>query len=123
MSNGATVIFGTQCSSNTRTWEYTVTSGGSHWHSSNVPCNPKNWSAKTWHHVQIGFHRSSTGVVTHDWVNVDGNHGVFNNATGNAAEHLGWQPGTLQVNYQMEGSNKGSGSVTAYIHKMTIKRW
>jgi hypothetical protein len=123
MSNGATVIFGTQCSSNTKTWEYTVTSGGSHWRSSNVACDPRTWAAKTWHHVQIGFHRNSSGVATHDWVNLDGSHKVFTNATYNAAEHLGWQPGTLQVNYQMEGHNSGSGSITAYIHKMTIQRW
>ena len=66
MSNGATVIFGTQCSSYTRTWEYTIVAGGSHWKSSNIPCNPKNWAANTWHHVQIASHRNSNGVVTYD---------------------------------------------------------
>jgi hypothetical protein len=123
MSNGATVIFGTQCSANTKTWEYTVTTGGSHWRSSGLACNPHNWSAKTWHHIQIGLHRSSSGVVTHEYVNLDGSHKVFSNATYNGAVHLGWQRGTLLVNYQMEGSNKGSGSITAYIHKMTVYRW
>jgi hypothetical protein len=123
MSNGKTVIFGTQCSTYTKTWEYTYVSGGAHWKSSNVPCNPKNWTAKTWHHVQIASHRNSSGQVTYDWVNVDGTHSVFKNATVYSAESLGWAHGDLLINFQMDGANSGSGSITAYIHKMTIFRW
>ena len=123
MSNGATVIYGTQCSSYTKTWEYTYVSGGAHWKSSNIACNPKNWAAKTWHHVQIASHRNSSGDVTYDWVNVDGTHSVFKNATGYSAEKLGWAKGDLLINFQMDGTNSGSGSITAYIHKMTIFHW
>lgn len=123
MSNGATVIFGTQCSSYTKTWEYTYVSGGAHWKSSNIPCNPKTWAAKSWHHIQIASHRNSSGVVTYDWVNVDGTHRVFQNATVFSAEQLGWAKGDLLINFQMDGVNEGSGSITAYIHKMTIFRW
>jgi hypothetical protein len=123
MPNGKTVIFGTQCSSYTKTWEYTYVSGGAHWKSSNVACNPKNWAAKSWHHIQIASHRNSSGVATYDWVNVDGTHSVFKNATVNAAESLGWAKGDLLINFQMDGANAGSGSITAYIHKMTIFRW
>jgi hypothetical protein len=123
MSNGATVIYGTQCSSYSKTWEYTVVSGGSHWKPSTIPCNPKNWAANTWHHVQIASHRNSTGVVTYDWVNLDGSHHVFDSATGYSAEHLGWAHGDLLVNFQLDGANRGSGSITAFIHKMTIFRW
>jgi hypothetical protein len=122
MSNGATVIYGTQCSSYSKTWEFSYVSGGTHWRSSNVPCNPKNWKANTWHHVQIASHRNG-GVVTYDYVNVDGTHSVFKNATVNAAEHLGWVPGTLLINFQLDGASSGSGSITAFIHKMTIFRW
>jgi hypothetical protein len=123
MSNGATVIYGTQCSSYSKTWEFAYVSGGSHWRSSNIPCNPKNWAANTWHHVQIASHRNSSGVVTYEYVNVDGTHSVFNNATVNAAEHLGWAKGDLLINFQLDGANSGSGSITAFIHKMTIYRW
>lgn len=123
MSNGKTVIFGTQCSSYSKTWEYTYTSGGSHWKPSNIPCNPKNWAAKSWHHIQIASHRNSSGTVTYDWVNVDGTHSVFKNATVYSALSLGWAKGDLLINYQMDGANAGSGSITAYIHKMTIFRW
>jgi hypothetical protein len=122
MSNGATVIYGTQCSSYTKTWEFTTVSGGSHWHSSNIACNPKNWAAKTWHHIQIASHRNSSGDVTYDYVNVDGTHSVFKNATGFSAEKLGWARGDLLINFQLDGANS-SGSITAYIHKMTIFRW
>lgn len=123
MSNGATVIFGTQCSSYGGKWQFTTTSGGSsHWHSSNIPCNPKTWAANTWHHVQIASHRSG-GVVTYDWVNVDGKHSVFSGATGTSALQLGWAHGDLLINFQVDGANSGSGSITSYIHKMTIFRW
>jgi hypothetical protein len=121
MSNGKTVIYGTQCSSISKTWEYTETSTP-HWKSSGIPCNPLHWTAK-WHHIQIGYHRTSTGVVTHDWVNFDGTHSVFKNATSNSARSLGWAPGTLFVNFQIDGESRGSGSVTAYIHKLTVYHW
>jgi hypothetical protein len=124
MSNGETVIYGTQCSSISKTWEYAYISGSSpHWKSSNIGCNPLTWSAKTWHHIQVGFHRNSSGVVTHDWVNFDGTHSVFKSATGAGALKLGWAKGDLLVNYQIDGESKGSGSVTSYIHKMTIYHW
>jgi hypothetical protein len=124
MSNGETVIYGTQCSSISKTWEYAITSGNKpHWKSSNIGCNPLNWSAKTWHHIQVGFHRNSSGVVTHDWVNFDSTHNVFKNATSASALKLGWAKGDLLINYQIDGENKSSGAITSYIHKMTIYHW
>lgn len=122
LSNGETVIYGTQCSKYSQTWEYTETPLP-HWKSSGIPCNPLHWTANTWHHIQIGYHRTSTGVVTHDWVNLDGTHRVFTNSTHNSARKMGWSPGTLLVNVQVDGENKGSGSVTLYIHKMTFYHW
>jgi hypothetical protein len=123
MSDGRTVIFGTQCSSYSKTWEYTIVSGGTHWKSSNIACNPMNWAAKTWHHIQIASHRNNNGDVTYDWVNVDETHSEFTNATGNSAEALGWAQGDLLINFQLDGSDKDSGAITAYVHKLTILRW
>lgn len=124
MSNGETVIYGTQCSSISKTWEYAISSSNKpHWKSSNIACNPLNWSAKTWHHIQVGFHRNSSGVVTHDWVNLDSTHSVFKSATSASVLKLGWAKGVLLTNVQIDGENKGSGSVTAYIHKMTFYHW
>jgi len=124
MSNGQTVIYGTQCSSISKTWEYSVISSNApHWKSSNIACNPLTWSAKTWHHIQIAYHRNSSGTVTHDWVNFDNTHSVFSNATGAGALSLGWAKGSLLTNFQIDGAYSSSGSVTAYIHKMTFYHW
>lgn len=121
--NGKTVILGTQCSTYSKTWEWSYYSGGYHWHSSNISCDPRSWSQKTWHHIQLGFHRDSSGVVTHDWVNFDGKQSSFSGASSLSASSMGWGGGTLLMNVQMDGYNKSSGSVTAYFHKITYYRW
>jgi hypothetical protein len=124
MSNGKTVIYGTQCSVYSHSWEWAYISGGHpHWHPSNVSCNPLTWSAKTWHHIQIGFHRDSNGVVTHDWVSFDGKQTGFSGATSASAQSLGWAKGDLLMNIQMDGYSEGSGSITAYFHKTMYYRW
>jgi hypothetical protein len=123
MSDGRTVILGTQCSVYSKTWEYTLIASGTHWHRSNIPCNPQGWEANTWHHVQIASHRDDSGNVTYDWVNLDGAHSEFQNATGNSAEFAGWQNGTLLINFQLDGAKKDSGTITAYIHELTVLRW
>jgi hypothetical protein len=123
ISDRRTVIFGTQCSSYSKTWEYTIVSGGTHWKSSNIACNPKNWVANTWHHIQIASHRDNGGIVTYDWVNFDETHSDFKDATGDSAEALGWAKGDLLINFQLDGPAKDSGAITAYVHKMTVLRW
>jgi hypothetical protein len=122
-SDGATVIFGTQCSTYTKTWEYTYVKSGTHWRSSNIPCNPRTWKANTWHHIQIATHRNTNGDVTYDWVNFDGAHHVFYNAKAFSAEKLGWPKGLLLVNFQLDGYNTGSGSITAFVHNFKVFRW
>jgi hypothetical protein len=124
MADGQTVILGTQCSVYSKSWEYTLQSGGGfHWHSSNIPCNPETWSAKTWHHIQIASHRDNIGTATYDWVGVDGVYTNFQNASGNSSRPLGWALGDLLINFQIDGSSAGSGSNTIYTHQLTIYRW
>jgi hypothetical protein len=123
MSNGRTVIYGMQCSSYSNRWEYVYVKNGAHWRPSSIPCSPKTWKANTWHHIQIASHRNSSGVVTYDYVNLDGAHHGFSNATVAASEHLGWAPGTLLINFQLDGASGGSGSITAFAHKMTVFHW
>jgi hypothetical protein len=124
MSNGKTVILGTQCSSISKTWEWVYqTYNHPHWHTSNIACNPKTWAAYKWHHVQIAMHRSSTGVVTHDWVKLDGVVHYFQNATASAALSLGWAEGVLLVNVQFDGASSGNGSIKAYFDKLAVYRW
>jgi hypothetical protein len=124
MSNGDTVIYAFQCSGYSEAWEFsTIANNNPHWHSTHLPCNPKNWAANTWHHVQIASHRSSTGVVTYDWVNLDGTYQDVNNATGNGAVALHWATGVLNLNFQLDGSSDSSGSVKMYADELTIYYW
>jgi hypothetical protein len=128
MADGQTVIFATQCSGSSGTWEYTtdVTVDGKrtgHWKASNIPCDPMKWTANCWHHVQIASSRDSSGNVTYDWVNLDGTTSTFANATGRSALSLGWAIGDLSLNFQLDGSSKLSESITAYVENLTIYRW
>lgn len=124
MSNGDTVIYAFQCSGYSEAWEFsTIANNSPHWHSTHLPCNPRNWTANTWHHVQIASHRSSTGVVTYDWVNLDGTYHDIDNATGNGAVALHWATGVLNLNFQLDGASGSSGSVKMYADKLTIYYW
>ena len=124
MANGETVIYAFQCSSYAGAWEYTTFNGTTpQWHSTGLPCNPENWTANTWHHVQIASHRNSTGFVTFDWVNLDGTYKEIHGASGNAAVDLNWAPGALNLNFQLDGAGSNSSSVTVYADKLTIYRW
>jgi Bacterial Ig-like domain (group 2) len=124
MSDGRTVIFGTQCATGSGTFEFTkIVNGGTHWYPSNIPCHPKAWTANTWHHVQIASHRDSDGVVTYDWVNLNGTYTDFKNASGSSAENLGWPSGDLLLNFQLDGAGAGDEPITAYVDKLTIYRW
>jgi hypothetical protein len=122
-ANGETVILSTQCAGVTGTWEAGYTSGKlDHWWASKIKCNPKAWTPNVWHHIQIGMHREPNGVVSHDWVNFDGTHNAWGYVR-ESAHFLGWAPAVMDVQYQIEGANSSSGSVTSYIHKLTIYRW
>jgi hypothetical protein len=124
MSDGATVIYAFQCSAYSGTWDFsTIANNSPHWQASGLPCNPENWTANTWHHVQIASHRSSTGVVTYDWVNLDGTYAELSNATGNGALDLNWARGVLNLNFQLDGASQSSGSVKVYADKLTIYYW
>jgi hypothetical protein len=123
IANGETVILSTQCAGITGTWEAGYTSGKyDHWWSSGIKCDPRSWSPNVWHHIQIGMHREPNGVVVHDWVDVDNAHHAWGYVR-ESAHFLGWAPATVDVQYQIEGSSTGSGSVTSYIHKLTVYRW
>jgi hypothetical protein len=123
LPDGRTVIFGTQCAVKSRSWEYTYVDGsGTHWHPSNIACNPQTWGAKRWHHVKIASHRDADGNVTYDWVSFDGALAEFQGATVFSAQALGWSPGELLLNFQVNGSQP-KGTADAYVNSLTIYRW
>jgi hypothetical protein len=124
-ANDETIIFGTQCSSISGTWEYTyVSNGHAHWQRSNLPCNPQNWAPNKWHHIQIQSHRVGD-VVTHDWVKLDnGAAHSFKQATAPSGLFLSWMPiGVLVLNFQVDGALPGSGTVQGYFNELQVWRW
>jgi hypothetical protein len=125
ISNGDTVIFGFQCDGWSGTWDYTKNSGSAahpkdEWIHSKAPCNPRNWAVNTWHHVQVSYSRTDSGVVTYKsvWLD-DKEQGI--NATVLSAFKLGWGA-TLSTNFQVDGKGS-SGSSTVDLDDMVIYRW
>jgi hypothetical protein len=124
MSNGQTVILATQCSGYSKSWEYTLRSGtGYHWNPSNIPCDPEQWTANTWHHIQIATHRDSSGNAYYDWIGFDGKYTDFQDAGGTNGKNSGWAVGTLLINFQIDGPSKQNGSNTVYTDKLFVWRW
>jgi hypothetical protein len=124
LENGDTVIMSTQCSGEIGVWEYGDTKGDhDHWKSTKIPCNPATWKANVWHHVQIGEHHDALGNVTHDWLILDGVYTPFEDATLPSVQNRHWGIGDINTQFQIEGSSLSSGSVTAYVHNVTVYRW
>jgi hypothetical protein len=123
LSDGRTVIFGAQCSSHSKTWEYTyVNNTGTHWRASNIHCNPHDWGTKKWHKIQIASHRDDDGNVTYDWIGFDGAYTDFQNASVFSAQALGWWPGELLLNFQIDGAHN-AGIMDAYLNGLAVYRW
>lgn len=124
MENGQTVIYGFQCDGWSGTWDFTENKGTPSspydtWVHSSARCNPRTWSVNTWHHVQISYSRTSSGVVTYHAVWLDGVEYPIN-ATVSSAFALGWGP-TLLTNFQVDGL--GNGSATVYLDDLVVSRW
>lgn len=126
--DGNTVIFAFQCSKWAGMWEYSYVSdinGGAmapKWVPSKLPCNVKNWSAATWHHVQIYTSRDDAGNVTYHWVAFDG---VASNldVTTFEEQSLKWAVGALVANFQIDPAQATGAPIAAYARQLTIYRW
>jgi hypothetical protein len=122
--NGETVIMSTQCSGTHGVWEYGDTVDDvDHWLLTKMPCNPAEWAPNAWHHIQIGEHHDSKGVVTHDWVTLDGVYTPFVGATHESAHPEGWEIGDVNTQFQIEGPSETSATASIYVHNMTVYRW
>ena len=126
MANGRTVIYGFQCDSWSKTWDYTANLGtptapNDTWLPSTAACNVQNWSPNTWHHVQIAYSRDAGGNVTYKSVWLD-NVQQDLNVTVNSAFALGWSP-TLLTNFQVDGMTQASSNSTVYLDNLTVYRW
>lgn len=125
MSNGQTALIGFQCDGYTGLWAYNVNKGSAgsprpSWvGKSGTHCNPRSWSVDKWHHVQASFYRSSTGTVTYHSIWLDGVQ-IPLNVQAFVAADLGWAP---VVNTQFQVDGLGSGTVTAYMDRLTVSMW
>lgn len=125
MANGQTVIYGFQCDGYDNRWDFAENRGTpkkwvAHWIATGAPCNVRNWSTYTWHHVQISYSRNNYGVVTYKGVWFDG-HEYGLNATVPSAFALGWGP-QMSLNFQVDGLG-GGGQTVLYVDDLTLYRW
>jgi len=120
LPNGDTVIYGFQCDGWNNTWDYTWTDTGTHWTQSSQPCNPRNWTTNTWHHVQIYFSRDASENVTYHSVWFDDQEQDIG-TTVHSGLALGWANSNI-LNFQIDGLGS-SGSVTAYLDNVAVYHW
>lgn len=121
-SSGDVLIYGTQCAGGSYLhWQYTTDPGKDTWNNSAISCNPANWSANNWHHVQIATHRSGA-IAYYDTVTFDGTTYTLNDS-GNSSFALKWGLGDLLLNFQVDG-NGSSGSIpNFYVDGLTEIYW
>jgi hypothetical protein len=126
MQNGQTALMGFQCDGWSGTWDYTVNAGSptrpvDKWVHSDAHCDPQEWGANQWHHIQIHMTRDDSGWVTYNSVWLDGAQQDFyvHVFSGFA---LGWGPALL-TNFQVDGSSSGTTSPILYLDRMVIYRW
>lgn len=124
IANGDTVIHGIQWVPQRKCWMWTTMPGGkATWNDSNIAAAVSDFSAKTWHHVQLVSHHDAVGVVTYDSVTIDGVTKPFVNASGASHAALGWGPlGHININMQVDGLG-ASGSVQVFHSNLRIARW
>ena len=125
-SNGQTVIYGFQCDTWTKTWDYTANTGTASafndvWLHSTQPCNVAAWTPNAWHHVQISYTRDDLGYVTYNSVWLDGVQQDLNVRVYSSFA-LGWGS-TLLANFQVDGNTSASSSSTVYLDNFSIYRW
>jgi hypothetical protein len=126
VANGDVVIYAFQCDGYSGTWDYSANSGTAtnhqaEWkHAAGAPCNPRNWSTDTWHHVQVWYSRDDSGNVTYHSVWLDNVEEAIN-ATVFSEFALKWDQ-ILMINFQIDGLG-ASGSSKVYLDNMTVDRW
>ena len=126
MANGQTVIFGFQCDSWSRTWDYTANAGTPQqfsdvWIHSAASCDVQSWETDTWHHVQISYARDESGNVTYQSVWLD-NVQQDLNITVPSSFAIGWSPALL-TNFQVGGMTEAPATVTVFSDNISIYRW
>src|SRR5579859_7930184 len=117
-------VLGVQCSFGAGVWQ--ISTNGSNWASTGQTCSRSQFSAGSWHHVQIQTQHGSGGntSIQYNAVAVDG--GVTNLTCGGGtcsgtAQSSTWAS-TIGPNFQMDGTTQ-NGTVHAYTDAFTIFYW
>lgn len=126
MDNGITALMGFQCDGWNNTWDYTINANSpdspvDQWVQSYAPCNPQNWGANQWHHVQVFYSHDGNGWVTYHSVWLDGNEQDLNYSVFSGFA-LGWAP-SLVTNFQIDGSSGGTTWPNVVLDNVTVYRW
>lgn len=118
LADGRTCIFDCQCASVSGHWQFNG------WQDTRIVGNPQQWGG-TWHHVRIFWHRSADGnTVTFDGVEKDGVWMASGMQSTTRTLALGWKPlGLLLINFQIEGSSKTGGNVSANGRNIQVWSW
>jgi hypothetical protein len=126
MDNGITALMGFQCDGWNGTWDYTINGGSPNspsdqWVQSYASCNPQNWGANQWHHIQIYYTHDGNGWVTYHSVWLDGNEQDLNESVFSGFA-LGWAP-SLVTNFQIDSSSSGTTWPDVYLDNVNVYRW
>ena len=126
MDSGITALMGFQCSGWDNRWEYTINANSpdspvDQWVKSYAPCDPRNWGADQWHHVQIYFSHDGNGWITYHSVWLDGNEQDLNYSAFSGFA-LGWAP-SIVTNFQIDSSSGGTTWPDVYLDNTTVYRW
>ena len=132
--SGREYMFGTQCDYAWGTWDLwnagSQITGGLPWVHSNVPC--KEFTANTWYHITLRFHRSSPNMYVHyDNLTmvqynqagrpVASNRYVLNLAFPSAPTPLGWGD-DLGVQFQMDIGPNGA-QMQEWVDEVSLTAW
>lgn len=136
-ANGDVLILGLECVHTPKTWKFTTNVGGQDtWNTPNPPgqtalaCDPQSWTPNTWHHLQLAGHRfqctdGTWGCASYDSITFDGTTNKLTGWNGNSSFAVGWTPGDLILNFQVDGVDNNGNEATAivYVDGMTMIWW
>ena len=124
-TKGPNIFLCIQASMGSKSWEYTLVSGGkTHWYKSNIPVNIHSWAPDVWKHIRLKTHHDENGIVTYEGVEEDGVYTLFDpSCKGSSVEHLDWDAGHMLINYQINGSTASESTMNTFAKNVQVQYW
>jgi len=126
MRDGKTAMFGIICSGYSEHWAYTENAGSdshpkpTHVTRNGAYCNPRDWSADKWHHLQAYVSRDDSGYIDYRSFWLDGTEFKIDKTVFGKYD-LGWGR-AINTQFQVDGLGS-SGHSTVYLSDLQISRW